>query len=618
MRGAGSGGVAGLAFAALVVLAGCGGPSSEVLTIPPEGARLEAQVFMSARGPDRPDARFHFPTLGARETVVTLRSTEGRAMAARLGCDGPARLHLEGPGDPGLFIRPGATRAFTLPPRHEKRRPRLVLPPDTARCTLDWGDGNRLALIADDRGEPVAARPAASPAAACPVPPTPGDALALAFFATRDLAQTCPRPTGAYAVFPDESDALQLRLERLTGAPVPRAALERADPDMPLDFSRAPRFDEIAISYLQVRADISGYLVVRALAFHAARGTKVRIAVSKNLIVDLDRLLLEGFASQFPNVQLEYFRYAPRGFAPIARTAGSFANSHHIKLFAALSPEAGQSFAILGGRNLHDGFFFPGIENRAERPYLHVYERGLTSNVIKYYEEYEDFEIALFDRAAVADVLDHFDGFWNRDTRGDVMQSAQVPVSAPARKGDRLMRHYIALPWADGMAQTELFTDLIDAAQEEIVAITPMLYPPAEIDGALRRAAARGVRVRFVTSIIRDEPAAVFVNALAVDYAARRSGEFEILAYEPEDRSLHTKLLVIDNRLALIGSSNFNRRSFLGDSENGLVFLDASVARDVRRVIDRATARARPIETPPQLRQLGRALNALPFLANQL
>jgi len=618
MRSAGSGGVAGLAFAALIVLAGCGGPSSEALTVPPEGARLEAQVVLSARGPDLPDARFDVPTLGARETVLTLRSTEPRAMAARLSCDGPARLHLEGPGDSGVFLRPGATRAFTIASRHEGVRPRLVLPAGTARCTLDWGDGNRLALIGESREGATATSPAAT-ADACPVPPTPGDALATAFFAPRDLAQTCPRPTGAYALYPDEIDALQLRLERLTGGPVSRAALQQGDPDMPLDFSHAPQFDEIVVSYLQFRADTSGYLVARALAFHAARGTKVRIAVSGALALELDKRLHNALATQYPNVQVQYFNYLPRGFAPLRRATAIFGNSHHIKLFAGISSEPGVSFAVVGGRNLHDGFFFPLLEDRANRPFLIDYD-AQSINPVNYVNNYKDFEIGLFDRSVVEDVMAQFVLFWNRDSDGAVMPRPAGPVDATAAQ-DRngLVRHFVSLPWADGQSQESLFVDAFDAATREIIAISPFVYPTPAIDAALQRAAARGVKIRLVGRIVGDEPAASFVNSMNADYADRRGDAFSFYAYEPDDgRLTHAKLFVIDSRLAIVTSTNLNRRSFVGDSENGFLFLDRAVARDLRSLITDAIDGAGPYPPELPLLGLGRLLNALPFLANQL
>lgn len=593
-------------------------------TFAPGVALLEAQVFLSARGPDQPDARFDLPGLNARETRVALVPTENRAMAAAIACDGPARLLLTGPRDSGLFMRPGAERSFSLPSRYEGIAPTLVLPAETKHCHLGWGNGNSLRLVRENVVNPVVTRLDAQ-AATCPPYKGRDDALAKAFFAERDLAQTCARPTGAFALYPDEIAAMQLRLERLTGAAVSRAALEQGDPEMALDFSRAPQFDEIVVSYLQVRADVSGYLTARALAFHAARGTTVRMIAHGPLALAADRRLFGALASQFPNFQIQYFNYHPSGFAPLRRLKANFANAHHMKVFAGVSAEPGASFALVGGRNLHDGFFFPSVDDLGKRPFLIDYD-AFSLNPVQYLNKHEDFEIGLFDRTVVADVVGHFDQFWNRDAAGAVMPryparaaGAVGAVAAEGQERDGLVRHFISLPWADELAQEALFVDVFDAAAREILIMSPFLYPPPAIDAALLRAAERGVKVRLLSRYIGDEPPSIFVNSMNADYADRRRDVFSIEAYEPGGGlTSHLKLFVVDERLAIVTSTNLNRRSFVGDSENGLVFLDPAVAHGIRARIDQAMNRAEPFPPDPPMLWLGRLLDGIPFLADLL
>jgi len=606
---------------ALVVLAGCASQQpGEVQNVPPKGAVLEAQVFLSARGPDLPNARFDLPSLNAAETRVALVPMEPRAMAAAIECDGPARLHVAGAGAAGLFMRPGAARSFNLPSRHEPIAPMLVLPTETTRCNLTWGDGNSLDLVRENGASPAAARIGAQ-RATCPPYTGPDDALAKAFFAERDLAQTCPRPTGAFALYPDEIEALQLRLERLTGAPVPRAALEQGDPEMALDFSQAPRFDEIVVSYLQVRADVSGYLTARALAFHAARGTKVRMIAHGPLTVPTDRRLFGALAAKFPNFQIQYFDYHPRGFAPLRRLKANVMNAHHMKVFAATSAEPGASFALVGGRNLHDGFFFPSVDELGKLPFLIDYD-AFSLNPLQYFNKHEDFEIGLFDRHVVADVVAHFDQFWNRDAAGAVMARNPAPARTMRPAGqvrDGLVRHFISLPWADGQAQESLFVDLFDAAEREIIIISPFVYPTRAIDSALLRAAERGVKVRLLSRYVGEEPPSIFVNSMNADYADRRRDVFSIGAYEPSGGlTSHLKLFVVDERLAIVTSTNLNRRSFVGDSENGLVFLDSTVARGIHAQLEQASNRARPFPPDFPTLWLGRLFDGIPFLVDLL
>jgi hypothetical protein len=586
-----------------------------VQSFPRDGAQLEAQIFLSARGPDQPDARFDLPWLNARETRVSLVPMENRAMAAAIECDGPARLHTAGPREAGVYLRPGAERSFSVPSRYEAIAPTLVLPPETTRCQLTWGDGNSLRLVRENIADPVAARLDARSATCRPY--TGGDdALAKAFFAERALSQTCAGETGAFALYPDELEALRVRLEYLTGSKISRAALQQGDAEMVLDFSRAPRFEQIVVSYLHIRADITGYLVIRTLAFHAARGTKVRIAVSGSMTLPAEKRLLEALASQYPNVQVQYFQYNPAGFAPGKRLVGTVGNSHHVKIFAGLSAEPGLSFALVGGRKLNDMFYLPDLDAAPTPPHSHDYTpERLTLDPRLFWTEYEDFEIGLFSRDRVADVIAHFGLFWNRDARASVMAAgAAQATSAGTTRADGLVRHYISLPWADGQSQEDLFVDVIDAARIEVIAMSPFLYPTPRIDAALVRAAERGVRVRLVTRVRTTENSALGVDEFNFDYFQRRRAIFGMYAYAPPDRVTHVKLLVVDDRLGIVTSTNLNRRSFVRDTENGLVFLDRDVARALRGEIERAMRSSERDPKLPVSPWIGEAIRNFPGL----
>ncbi|WP_188529072.1 phospholipase D-like domain-containing protein [Sinisalibacter lacisalsi] len=603
------------ALAGLAVLAACAVP---VVTPPrgpdPGGALLEATIYLSAAGPDRADARFDFPRHGAAETRITLASSLPAATGARLSCDGPARL-VTG-ALPGLYLRPGAERRFTLPGRHGEVMPRIVLPPETGACRLDWA-GHSLALVAEDRADPVNVRRDLRSDTCIRPPDEALDPLARAFFAARPLSLTCARPTGETRLLGDEIEALAIRLERLTGAPISRARLASGDPDMPLDFSRAPRFEQIVVSTLHIRADLSGYLLARALAFHAARGTKVRLMVSNGLMFGKDRRLIEALAYQHPNVQIQYYRWEPEG--PIA-SGGTlldrYQRSNHVKLFAAIAEEPGHDFAIVGGRNLHDMFFLPELTNRPTRPFLHDYEnaRGL-DNIFAFFSPYEDFEIALLDRAVVGDVISQFGKFWHRDRRGSLSAAqvaGEVVRSDAPREG--LVRHFLSLPWADAQTQEALYVDLIDAARSEIVSISPFTYPTPAIDAALARAAGRGVRVRLITREVGGEPPAVFVNGLNTNYFQRRAELFDMRVYTPENRLLHTKIFVVDRRAAIVASTNLNIRSFLHDTENGFVFLDRAVAERLHDMVEETAKKGKREQTPGWWEGLGDFLARTPEL----
>ncbi|HHS94550.1 MAG TPA: hypothetical protein ENK63_04335, partial [Rhodobacterales bacterium] len=302
-----------LAGGALLALASCAMPRAEPPhTFPNAAPAREARLFLTSSGPAQSStqrgARYDYPAPGGGQTRLTLSAAQGRPLSVELGCEGPARVVPAGEGGPGLFLRPGATRRITLPGRANGNSPVLVLGDDAATCNLRWGAGNALRLWPEAEAEPPdPVQPS------CPVPNVArADRLAQAFFAARTLEMTCAAPTGKVEMVPGELDALKWRLDRLTGSDISRAALAQGDPEMPLDFSAAPRFDEIIVSSLLIRADLSGWLTTRALAAHAAAGTRVRILASAALVAGFDRRPFEALAAAYPNVTVQYYRDPPQ------------------------------------------------------------------------------------------------------------------------------------------------------------------------------------------------------------------------------------------------------------------------------------------------------------------
>ena len=55
---------------------------------------------------------------------------------------------------------------------------------------------------------------------------------------------------------------------------------------------------------------------------------------------------------------------------------------------------------------------------------------------------------------------------------------------------------------------------------------------------------------------------------------------------------LHTKALLVDDHLAIIGSANFDHRSFRLNFEASLLFDDPDVAADLAQLIEREFASA--------------------------
>lgn len=138
--------------------------------------------------------------------------------------------------------------------------------------------------------------------------------------------------------------------------------------------------------------------------------------------------------------------------------------------------------------------------------------------------------------------------------------------------------------------------DLIGGAQREIWVASPYVsYEP--VLEALKDAARRGVRVVFVfPNAHQDVP----VSGRIMRYAAPDLVEAGIELYYNDLRMAHTKILVADGHLTLIGSFNLNHRSFRHDLESALLIDDPEfAARVIQRIFQPYLAISRPAPAQP-------------------
>ncbi len=121
-------------------------------------------------------------------------------------------------------------------------------------------------------------------------------------------------------------------------------------------------------------------------------------------------------------------------------------------------------------------------------------------------------------------------------------------------------------------AAPEMFESLIYSARSKIFATTPYYVPVESLQSALCAAANRGVDTTIIFPARNDD--------FAVG-ATSRSYYFDLLeagvkVYEYGAGLLHTKSMTVDGEIALIGSTNMDRRSFDLNYENNILLCDVS------------------------------------------
>ena len=177
---------------------------------------------------------------------------------------------------------------------------------------------------------------------------------------------------------------------------------------------------------------------------------------------------------------------------------------------------------------------------------------------------------------------------WYYGTREELEGLRFEPEAAPA---DRT-----ALVLASGPADALetcglLYTHAIESAEERVWIATPYFIPDGRVLGALQLAALRGVDVRVIMP--RESDSALFKY---VPYAylpeVERAG-VKVFLYEPG--FMHQKVALVDRDFAVVGTANFDNRSFRLNFEATVVARDAEVCDDVAAMLERDFARATQI-----------------------
>ncbi|MGZ3695825.1 MAG: phospholipase D-like domain-containing protein [Bdellovibrionota bacterium] len=120
--------------------------------------------------------------------------------------------------------------------------------------------------------------------------------------------------------------------------------------------------------------------------------------------------------------------------------------------------------------------------------------------------------------------------------------------------------------WRLRQSRNKWFLRRLRKAQERIWIVTPYFSPTPLMLFQLRAAARRGLDVRIILSQKTD----VMISRMAAVGLYHRLLSWGVRIFEYEPSLLHRKLWVVD-QTAVIGSANFNHRSFIHDLEIDIV-----------------------------------------------
>lgn len=404
------------------------------------------------------------------------------------------------------------------------------------------------------------------------------------------------------------------------------------------------------VQYYLLQSDVTGHKLIRAIRDAAARGVRVRLLVDDLYTADSEHML-QGLAA-YPNVEVRLFNPFPSGRSYFAMrwllSIGDFSRLNHRMHNKMLIADG--AFAIAGGRNIADEYFFSS--------------KG--GNFI-------DFDL-LIAGAALPRLGAIFDSYWNSP------RIYPLNAVAPSRKTPQVLRDafeqltadsigaYSALPAdkVDLLGYTPLGADLhrpplkllyghIDAfaddpekvsgraelgtdqttvtarvgkaiagAKAEVVIGSPYFIPGKLGMDGMRAAIDNEVRIEVITNSLasNDEPYAsaaygryrvdmlkMGIDLYEIDSGQLRNDSFISAALHASTGRSHSKLIVIDRDTTFVGSMNMDLRSSRVNTELGMLVKSPELAEQVltlaARLRDSGSYRLRLAQPGDRLQWVG-------------
>ncbi len=137
----------------------------------------------------------------------------------------------------------------------------------------------------------------------------------------------------------------------------------------------------------------------------------------------------------------------------------------------------------------------------------------------------------------------------------------------------------------------------INSAQHRILLTTPYFIPDSAMMTALVVAALRGVKVQILLPLKSDSPLVQYASRSFYDTLLKAGAEI----YEYQPRVLHSKLLIIDKKWTIIGSSNMDVRSFRLNFELNLLVYGPTLTEKAAEIFNADLSQSQRVALEPFL-----------------
>ncbi len=164
-----------------------------------------------------------------------------------------------------------------------------------------------------------------------------------------------------------------------------------------------------------------------------------------------------------------------------------------------------------------------------------------------------------------------------KDWKFSQSEAIEIQLHIAAKSGDSNVLHFSTSPDEERPINLLQHIELIYKANKRIWIANPYVIPPQGILDALYIAIMRGVDVRFIIPMNNDNK----LVALAMDVHSERLFNAGIKIFKYTPGMMHQKVILIDDDLAVIGSSNFDFRSMYLNFENSIITDDQCLIKEL-------------------------------------
>ncbi len=161
---------------------------------------------------------------------------------------------------------------------------------------------------------------------------------------------------------------------------------------------------------------------------------------------------------------------------------------------------------------------------------------------------------------------------WHYTTKEDVVANEYFPLAEGS--GDHIVQIVPSGPDRRVHVMHHLLFAAVTAAEKSISVITPYFVPDAAMVLAFQAACYRGVNVRFIVPSCTDHRVVLWAGRSFYEELISAGAEI----YEEDHTVLHSKVMVIDQTWAMVGSANMDERSFRLSFEATAVLYSSDLA----------------------------------------